>query len=571
MGEDDEDMGEPEVIDLSDEEWTPNKKQRTETVKHHRCTICNASYTNLSLFMAHLSRHKQVDKPKLTPAGVPLSTKSSLNNNATENFSQDIKFKCGCCSESFSNKESLALHMHLHTGPQLKSKVVSVPANVVTESIRDANSAVNRPDLNRTVEASTLFEDIEQLSQPDIPPSAGVCSEEQKGRVCLLALLNNGVCSDITHRAPVEYQMPSESNVVSTISKVNNSSEQQTISITVSIPSVINGRQSTEQQLSFSAISDHSNSTNILYPLSLPKQPVIENLTVNSSSHQPVGEMKKLEENDSCQNFAIAHHSGLGNSSLDMPDLLGSSCPDVQEVTSQTVNKSLSPSITKNLKERDTLSGWNGSNSDVTPKLSMSSSRSVQDMPSLLDEDLIESGRQRPENFVQITDACHLQGDEVVSVVTQSICRSKSSINQDEEINAVVQAKPSSPLGSDHKDIPDSVGNIAIVNVTSVQMNRDSFDAETIATDWFYSSPSKDAVPDMKEVKEVTSSLQESWLSDGNSNSMPVSDKNLLNETFNSSEYSISGDSCSTPRRIVGEESNITEEQETRSKISSLV
>ena len=527
--------------------------------------------------MAHLSRHKQVDKSKLTAATIPIWTKSSLKNNTRDNLAQDITFKCGCCSQSFSSKESLALHMHMHTGPQPKTKVISIPSTELSKPISYTN--VNHPVPETFVQTSTLFDDIEQLSQTDISSTSGVCLEEQKGRVCLLALLNNGVCSDVTHRAQEDYQKTSENTIVSSISKLRNPNEQHTISITVSIPNVDNGSQSADQQLSFSTISGNSNSSNISYPMSLPKQLVAEKFSTNSSSSQPEEVLKKKQEENksgsSSQNFTISHNSGLDSGGLDMPDLLDNSFQPGQEVNIES-NHSSNPSACGSGNEKETVCGWNTSNSDVNLRESVldmplvPSNRSVQDMPSLLDEDLLGSEEKNPETVPQISEVNHLKGDEA-QIHVQSECKIKSSVSQDqEEGNALVKAKVSSPVGND-RGVSDSVENIAIISVTSVQMNRDNFDAEAIAADWFYSSQSKDSptTPDLREIKDVNSSIQDSWLSDGTS--LQISEKNVPSETFNSSKYATLNDSCISSGDIIGEESKATEEQETRSKISSLV
>lgn len=516
--EDDDDLDEPEVIEVSDEEWTPHKKQRTESVKHHRCRLCNASYTNLSLFMAHLSRHKQIDKIK---GAVPFgsSGKPAVNNN-NESFVQ-MKFKCGCCSEYFPTKESLALHMQLHTGPQTKPRVKSNLPSPINNPVGDYDSSGQLLKLEATVQTSSLFEDIEQLSQQDIPLSEGVCLEEQKGRVCLLALLNNGVCSDLSHRSSAEVD-PQNIPVlppVSCVPKVSNQNSEQTISITVSIPSAINGGQMTEQHISLTSVSESSCVRNMSYPVTLTNTSTLPSLCGNPASEpciqskKPILSCPKLEPGS----FNTSQRTGLDNN-FDMPDLLDTSLEDVK-LNSQTDQHS----VPRNDVSSDKITcTWNKGNAYSTttavnvPLDPVSGESQSLDMPSLLDDDLLPSSdNTNQEIFVQMPATCTLnQNPSNISSLHQANAPSEAILCNNPRKDLEVTAQSNSiPLASANKNVSDTNKNIAVVNVKSIPMNRDSFDTES---DWFYPSSDKEitSVLDSKKLNEMEPPVPSSWFND---------------------------------------------------------
>ncbi|KAK3927204.1 Paternally-expressed gene 3 protein [Frankliniella fusca] len=568
-----DDLDEPEIIEVSDEEWTPHKKPRTESVKHHKCRLCNASYTNLSLFMAHLSRHKQVDKVK-SCAPLASSGKPSVNNN-NKNFEQ-MKFKCGCCSEYFPTKESLALHMPLHTGPQPKPKVNCVLPLSMNNHVEERTSSSQLPKLESTIETSSLFEDIEQLSHQDIPVAEGVCLEEQKGRVCLLALLNNGVCSDLSHRAPAEInpQSMAKPPSVSCASKLSNQSNEQTISITVSIPSEINGGQMTEQHISFTSVSD-SNVRNVSYPITLSNTSTVPSLATKPSSESSIQSKKpqfsglKVEPGNAntCQGSAQPNN-------FDLPDLLDTSVDD-SKVSTQTDRHPTQRSDVSPNKIACTWTKENSYSSETTtngPLVSANGETQSLDMPSLLDELLESSDSRNEEIFGRVNDTCDLNPNTANNASAQHVDSSEFNIdsNLSKGSNTTETDKSSSEsLASSDKNITDTVKNIAVVNVTGISVNRDSFDSEN---DWFYSSSDKDisTILNVKKLNEIDPPVPSSWFHDSD---LTLAGKKLLNENCDASLFPVASDSRVNEQNTSSEESKSADKKELKknSSLPSLV
>lgn len=528
--DEEEDLDEPEIIEVSDEEWTPNKKQKTDSVKQHRCTLCNASYTNLSLFMAHLSRHKQVIKNKGPTVTVLPSVKTSVPFSNAQNFARAIKFKCGCCSETFVTKESLAMHMQLHTVPQPKAKANSILPSVLCRPIVNQTAPpVHHIKTEPKVQASALFEDIEQLNQQEAPVSVGVCTEEQKGRVCLLALLNNGVCSDLSHRSPVECagESLSEISPINSATKLNGPSDEPTISITVSIPNVLNGGQLAQQQLSFSTISNHSNATNLPYPMPMENPSVgstVQHLTSASDEHQKIQNNLKLPS----QNFSMDQGSDLQSNCLDLPDLCDAAFQDEPKLNNQNAQNA-QDIIVKEASDNSISTVWSNGNAVEnltenvinTPVVPTGTQTQSMDMPSLLDEDFLRSDEQGQDAFIQLSGKCQADSGEgnapnlqngnpsEVNLVT------KQSEGLQEHQKDTVDGDSAS-LSSSDSNTSDTVKNIAIVSVTSVPVNRDNFNSENTTNDWFYSNASKElsSVLEDKKVIDKETSLQGPWLHD---------------------------------------------------------
>ncbi|XP_034232088.1 zinc finger protein 236-like [Thrips palmi] len=544
---------EPEIIEVSDEEWTPNstphKRQRTESSKQHCCTICGATYTNLSLFMAHLSRHKQISS-KTKATSVPVL--STVKTYVSETSSQGLKFKCGCCSESFPTKESLAIHMQQHTVTQAKPKANSALSPNVSKSNNESTLLEIKSE--PVVQTSSLFEDIEELShhepQAQALGSVGVCTEEQKGRVCLLALLNNGVCSDLSHRAPASGSLqnsPQNSSVLNE-SKVNVSAGDQTISITVSIPSCLDGGPMMEQQLSIPAVSHQSsNSTCLSFPVTFTNSPVTSTL-VNTSFSVIDTQINKLQENNlntSNQNALENHSSSLQNNCLDLPDL----CDPFPEVANQVAQNS-PELVTKGNNSKKASPAWGRKilvknitdHAVSTPTSIMPSSRLVQsmDMPSLLEEDMLPNEDSNQETF-------RLASGEV---------RTFESGKNTESLGRINTSSQPDLTGSLNKNGTDSVKNIAIVSVTSVQVNKDSYDENNIVSDWFYASSGKDISPVLEgqKAKDIDAPAEASWFPE--SDQISVSEK-LHNEKCSAAGYST--DSCISSQKLTTEGSKLAD------------
>lgn len=497
--------------------------------------------------MAHLSRHKQIaSKNKATAVSFLPTVKTYVSSN----LNQGLKFKCGCCSESFPTKESLAIHMQQHTVTQAKPKSSCIIPPIVTKSTNDSSSSVLEIKSEPVVQTTSLFEDIEELShqepQPQAPGSVGVCTEEQKGRVCLLALLNNGVCSDLSHRAPAAGPgqiSPQNSSV---------SAGEQTISITVSIPSCVNGGQMTEQQLSIPAVSQHSNSTCLSYPVTFANSPVTSTLGLNSLSVINT-QSNKLQENilnSSNQRFNLNHTSSLQNNCLDLPDLCDSF------PISKLGSKGVENSQELVLKDRgnETSSKWSVDKSieNVTNNMSnstsmMSSSGLVQsmDMPCLLEEEMLPKEDSIQESFGMTSGKVHTFKSDL------SVAPNK--VGKNTEIQGMTNAIVHPDLTeSSNKNGTGSVQNIAIVSVKSVQMNKESYEENNSVIDWFYASSGKEISPviEGQRASDLESPAEASWFSE--SDQMSVSDK-LLNEKCNAAGYSISTDACIVSHKITTE------------------
>lgn len=588
-----EDLEEPEIIEVSDEEWTPNmpnKKQRTESSKQHRCTICAASYTNLSLFMAHLSRHKQIaSKSKATAVSFLPTVKTFVSNTA----GQELKFKCGCCSESFPTKESLALHMQQHTVTQTKPKVSCILSSNVSKSNNDSSSSLMELRVEPVVQTSSLFEDIEELShhepQAQAPGSVGVCTEEQKGRVCLLALLNNGVCSDLSHRAP-----PVQSSIVLNQPKEGVSSEEQTISITVSIPSCVSGGQMTEQkisipavpqlsnsnflngghmaeqqisipavpplsnsnflntgqmteqQLSIPVVSQHSNSTCISYPVTFNHPPVTSSLGINSLSVIDA-QCTKIDENNlnsSNQNLNMS----LQTNSLDLPDLCDS-FPAVSKLGSQEIANS------HEVVSKKGTSTWGDSNpveNETDHRSTTISSRRLDqgmDMPNLLEDDMLPGEDSHQESSGIISGKGN-RFESKLPVTSNEVGKDSKPQGKNNS-----NAQPDFSVIS-NKNGSESEKKIAIVSVkTSVQMKKEGHDENNVLTDWFYASSGKDDSSVLERPTEnyLDSPAEPAWFPE--SDQMSVSGK-LHNDKCSSVGYSISSDACITSLKITTEANN---------------
>lgn len=499
---------------MSDEEWTPHKKQRTDSTKHHRCTLCSATYTNLNMFMAHLSRHKQVEKTRTTSISQSSTVKSSMN--ITGNPVQVPYFKCGCCSESFSTKESLALHMQLHTGPQLKPKVSAVDKKPASETMLPAPNSVSLP----SVLASTLFEDIEQLSHQEPPVSEGVCSEEQRGRVCLLALLNNGVCSDLSHRVPASISHE-ESSFTSDESnpKESKCNDGSTISITVSIPNVMNGEQIGKQQLTLPAIPNFSTPSSVLYPVTLSSASVTSasSFAPLSGASCPINNVSDHDNTDKSLSGGL--HSDVSSNCLDMPTLSDNCFEDVSKSTCKPSHVSTDTFRDDDMKDSSACT-WLGSDSignfvsgDTIDMSIISTCRPVQglDMPSLLDEDLLPNDGKGMKNFEEVPETC---------LIGNSTSESKLSTNKvgtnvdnvkpllDQTNNNIHSEMLAVSMGSCNKNL--SVGNISPLSVRD-PMNSDTCDADSSPNEWIFTHHEKGTSSVSEARNRDVSSVSREW------------------------------------------------------------